>query len=678
MATGRVMKPGAAVFLAAAFPVVLLAVAPVFTGSWLFGHEGSHYLFRAAEFHALQRDGVLYPGWCPDFYMGYGYPFFLFYPPGVFFLASLFQFCGASIVTAFHIGIVIGTVLLFGGTYRFCRLWTVRSAPALAGAALATAGTFRFVQYYVRGDLAEALATGLLPWALAEAVTACRARGAPAPARLALFTALIFYTHLLTAVALSGCLVVIGLAVALKGRWGGVLRLAAGSLLGLLVSAAYWLVAFVERRYVHTGRLTDVSLGGFAWSDHFVLWWQRFSPDFFFGGSVIGPGDGMSFASSYPSWILVVLAALLAVRNRAYASRIIHLLSAWLAVNLVLFPLSSPFWKIAPFMGYFQFPWRFLAFDLLFSAVLAASALDELSKRKGKLPGALIGGVALSVALLAAWQYTRVINEGLFRMLTLRSNAPPASFPYLPFVTAALAAGGLVAAWAIGRRSWKAVEFAALAAVVLFALPISTACMIRAIYDPFVIDGPTRESIEDPANLQRLVVTTGTRSVATTTTSQDEYRPLTAKIDPVRSPKYAPVMDAGAGTVERVSQKGETRTWLVSAPRAGFLRTDWLFFPGAAAEVDGAPAPIRCGKDGFVEVRVRRGKHTVRVMYAGTTLQQIAGIASIAGALLLAGLLITSSPANRNRSGDLRSPPARKSDPLPPRRPGRKGNGDSG
>ena len=138
-------------------------------------------------------------------------------------------------------------------------------------------------------------------------------------------------------------------------------------------------------------------------------------------------------------------------------------------------------------------------------------------------------------------------------------------------------------------------------------------------------------------------------------------------IDPVRSPGYAPVMGDGEGTVERVSERGESRTYFVTAPKAGFLRTDWLFFPGAAAEVDGETAPIRCGKNGFVEVRVRKGAHTVTVLYMGTALERFADAMSIAGFILTAGIILVSSKTRRNRKDDFCPRPTRGSDPPRPR-----------
>ena len=50
--------------------------------------DGQVHLYRALEASHLLRSGVLYPRWAPDFYLGYGYPFFNFYAPGAHLLAG--------------------------------------------------------------------------------------------------------------------------------------------------------------------------------------------------------------------------------------------------------------------------------------------------------------------------------------------------------------------------------------------------------------------------------------------------------------------------------------------------------------------------------------------------------------------------------------------------------------
>jgi uncharacterized membrane protein len=47
--------------------------------------------------------GELYPRWIPWFHLGYGYPVFNFYPPGVFYTGGLLMLLGFSAITAFHI-----------------------------------------------------------------------------------------------------------------------------------------------------------------------------------------------------------------------------------------------------------------------------------------------------------------------------------------------------------------------------------------------------------------------------------------------------------------------------------------------------------------------------------------------------------------------------------------------
>jgi len=85
----------AALFLLPA-PLVLPLLRPGLPNS----ADSAVHLFRTGAMAQALADGVLYPRWAADFYLGYGYPFFNFYAPGVHYLAALLMRAGLSAVTA--------------------------------------------------------------------------------------------------------------------------------------------------------------------------------------------------------------------------------------------------------------------------------------------------------------------------------------------------------------------------------------------------------------------------------------------------------------------------------------------------------------------------------------------------------------------------------------------------
>src|SRR5512139_1016722 len=59
--------------------------------------DGQVHLLRALEASRLLRAGVPYPRWAPDFYFGYGYPFFNFYAPGAHLVISWIALTGLGV-----------------------------------------------------------------------------------------------------------------------------------------------------------------------------------------------------------------------------------------------------------------------------------------------------------------------------------------------------------------------------------------------------------------------------------------------------------------------------------------------------------------------------------------------------------------------------------------------------
>ena len=378
--------------------VVVVACSPILTGNWVGGHDEYAYLWRAAEFRAQMADGVLWPRWCPHFFWGFGYPFFVFYPPGVFTLASAFGILGGDLRLGLLLTGGLGSAALFYGMRRLCLL-QVREVAARFGATLATLATYRFVQLYVRGDQAEALATGLVPWVLAEALLLRRAPRWGAALRLAVGVAALSFTHTLTAVMTCGVLAVIGLSALAGGGWRAFARVGTASASGLVLSAAYWIPVVVLRPLVRTEQMTDRVAGSasYWWADHFPTLLQRLPGGFGFGPSVAGPVDGMAMSTSALGWAvgLLGLAMVVVARRDPEGAALWPWVGAWLALQALLLPVSTPIWSLLPGLSWFQFPWRFLLLELVVLGVIGAMVVDRIARRGA--PWATLTAFALAV-----------------------------------------------------------------------------------------------------------------------------------------------------------------------------------------------------------------------------------------------------------------------------------------
>lgn len=630
-------------FWALAALSVLLGCAPVWTGGWLAAHEGPSYLFRSGEFSALLSQGELYPRWCPDFYWGYGYPFFVFYSPALFYLTSILIALGARADVALHIVTILGTAGIFLGGYRFCRLFAGDGA-ARVGAALTTLATYRFVQYFIRGDLAEAFATSLVPLALAEGVILCRRGGRAASARLAVLLALVFYGHTLTAVATAAALAVMGLSMLVRRNGRAFLRVAGASALGVLLAAAHWVPAFIERRFVSTERMLRSESLGAEWGEHFVSWWQRLSPHYGFGLSVPGPADKISFASSYVVWALIIGAAVLAFRRAAFRKRAMPLILGWAAVNIIQLSISTPVWAAIPYIEYFQFPWRFLLLELVIAGALASVALDELVAI-GALARAVPSGIAGLLLLaglgsLAIFEYAVVLSD--FWGVLGGSEPDEARiawwWPHVFIVGLAVGLG----IFFLRALSHSSLERLVIVAAFVFALPPALVSMLWAIYKPMPLDAKLLDAVKHPIRIQQF----GTREkhspdpVPVTTAAQDEYRPRTARIDASRPPAAPGRTSDGSGTVRVLGQRGDRRRYEVEAEGNGSFEAAYLFYPGVRASVDGRPAKVRPDDLGLVSVDLPAGRHVVEVWYGASGSQRAGYWITLLGAALVAGVVL--------------------------------------
>jgi hypothetical protein len=342
------------------------ACAPAWGGVWWQGHEYNHYPVRLAEYVRLLRAGYMFPRWAPDFYGGFGSPFFNYYSPGVFAAAAPAVLLGAAPTTALKLVLAASTALGAFGSFGLVRGETGR-ADAGAVAALAFIYVpYRMFDVWCRGDLAEVCAASIVPaslWMMRALWRVDRARLAAVGCALAAGVAATVMTHTLIGQWSTELLVLLMIAPAIRAwRRGERARVAtaATALVGACgLSAIYALPAALEQDLVH---IENMLTPWFAPARHVVP--LSLEPrDMFF------PGEPVIAAVA-----LLPVAALLPRRRRVLAAL------PWLGAAAVLFALllepSRPLWagEWLPLSRFIQFPWRLLALV----AVTGAAAVGTM------------------------------------------------------------------------------------------------------------------------------------------------------------------------------------------------------------------------------------------------------------------------------------------------------------
>lgn len=220
---------------------------PILTAhDWYLANQSYRYPYLLEMFQEQFLAGQWYPRWLPELAGGYGYPTFVFYPPGFWFLALPFTLIASDVVMACKLALLTITIFAGVGAYRLARCYC---GPAYAMVAVASFYVTPYFakQIYDRGSLAELAATFLCPWVIYHLVMIGRTVAQHGlcikhAIWLAVSLAAAIYTHPIVAAWLAVALIPCGIGVAMdSGKfWFVFTVLTASAVLAAGLSASYW------------------------------------------------------------------------------------------------------------------------------------------------------------------------------------------------------------------------------------------------------------------------------------------------------------------------------------------------------------------------------------------------------------------------------------------------------
>ena len=382
-----------------------IAAAPLLKPGYFWGaHDARHDVYFIFEYNRAVSGGDWLARWAPDFSWGYGYPFFLIYGPFTSFLGMLLvRFLGMGYPQAVEMLFAIAILASGLAMYGYVRSWLGRNAALVAAVAYVFI-PYRLVEVYVRASLAEYVALIWLPlilWGVRSAFESTRLNSGRSILWPIVGTALAYgglmLTSNLVALIFTPLLAIYALILLLNRlneeqpirQWSkesffpliaNTIRVSAaplvGLLLGLLISAFFWLPALAEGSLVNQ----EQWYGGYYNPElHFVYPHQLFAPGWGFGISEPGPDDIQQGALSFQLGAVPVVLSILALigmrRIRSGRRRELKFLWLWLLLAIFLMlPVSVWAWRNIGFVSFAQFPWRWLMLAALPLAVLSGSA----------------------------------------------------------------------------------------------------------------------------------------------------------------------------------------------------------------------------------------------------------------------------------------------------------------
>jgi uncharacterized membrane protein len=373
---------------------------PLLHSGFPLGHDLPAHLTYTYLFDRALDAGQFPVRWTSGVRVGDGQPLFNFYQPGFYYLVQLVHLVVPSLGTSMKLAVL--AMWLAGTTFMF-RLQAHRDWLAAALGALVFAGApYLLLDLNVRAAYPEFVAIMCAVGAVWAIERLFAAPGAARAAWLACLLAGALVCHLPATLIFGPVFAALAIRASLAStdrrrawRW-----CAAAVLLAVGLSAFYVVPALGERHLIQMQALTQ---GYFEYRDHFVEPAQWLRPDWGFGASVPGPGDGMSFQVGAVQWGVIAIAAwcsLSAALRRRLTPNDWDLVF-WLGV--IAFALfmttaaSLPLWRATPHLSYLQFPWRFLMLVAVASGCLAANLAARLPRSHTRALAATTAAVLLFV-----------------------------------------------------------------------------------------------------------------------------------------------------------------------------------------------------------------------------------------------------------------------------------------
>lgn len=392
-------------FIRKNLPLIIAVVISLIAGRALLttSHFHTHddlQVFRLNEYLSCIDDGQLPCRWSGELGKGYGYPYFIFYPPLIYAIPAIIHLVsGISLITSLNLAAFLTFPLAAAGMYLLIKELTRNKHASLVASIIYTLVPYHALNIFVRGVYAENLAWAILPYLFLYSYKLIYSNSSIIP--LTLTSAALLLTHNISSMLMLPLITLWVIVLVInKKDFKALLKYALSIALALGLSAFFFLSAILEKSSVQTDSMV---YGYYSFLNHFVSFKQIFLSNYWgFGGSGFGTEyDEMSFAIGFAltlgSILLTPLALLSKKLTNLQKSLIVFFPLTGVFTLLMMHNKSTPIWELFPLLSYIQFPWRLLG---IASTLLVIGIGYNLS-RVGKSYFLLI-----SLALLALTFYT--------------------------------------------------------------------------------------------------------------------------------------------------------------------------------------------------------------------------------------------------------------------------------
>lgn len=354
--------------------ITILFSLPLFKNQFYNSHDGEAHVARFGAYAKAFDDFQLPIRWAGDLNYRYGLPVFIFFYP----LPGTISIPIGKITTlenTFKIIIISSFFLSFASFYFYSLNLFKDRLLATSGGILYGLVPYNFLNLYVRGDVAEMLALSIVPFVFYFIDKSYKEENIFPIIWGSIFYSLVILSHNGVSLLFSPIILLYSI-FRLRSR-RKVLKSLSIILLGLLLSAFFWLPAIIESKY------TNINLfAGGVYKEHFPSFLKLIYSEWGFGADVNNPG-GLSPQIGAINALLVIGSVLVLLKN--INRKFKELTCFWLLVLLGFLFLtlkeSSFFWSAIPLIDKLQFPWRMIGVISFATAALGTLLLSQVSLR---------------------------------------------------------------------------------------------------------------------------------------------------------------------------------------------------------------------------------------------------------------------------------------------------------
>ena len=417
--------------------LTFFAIAPLFQPGFFPMHDDEQ-VGRLYELDQSLKAGHFPIRISQNLGFGYGYPLFNFYPSFIYYVAEIFVLLGIGYIASIELMIGLGFILAAFFMYLFSKEYIGKYGGLVAAIAYSYA-PYHALDVYVRGALPEFWSFVFIPAIFWGFKKIADTKNGLYIILSGVFIASLIFTHNLVAM-MSGIFLavyVVYLLTQTNEPKQVILHILLSGILGLALSAAFWIPSFFERDTTMIQLLTQ---GTADYNQHFVYLRQLWNSPWGYGGSLDGLADGISFEIGKVHIVGAIAAFFVSVwffARRDPIWKIIGVFGLLFVIATFMITYYSDFiWDKLAFFAYIQFPWRFLLFSVFASSFLLGSIVIIFkSERKQGIAAAII--VLLVIFLYKDYfkpngYLTDVTDESYTSQEVIRWKTSIMAYEYVP------------------------------------------------------------------------------------------------------------------------------------------------------------------------------------------------------------------------------------------------------